>query len=104
MAILKKILFPGMQEAAQIAVTQLTKKADAENAINALTLTDVNTDVDANGHPVYTIGLAVDGKTILKGENDALKSGLQLVYHEAGKEGDAQQAAHIALTDSVGTE
>ena len=104
MAILKKILFPGMQEAAQIAVTQLTKKADAENAINALTLTSENTGVDADGHPVYTIGLAVDGKTIVKDENDALKSGLKLVYHEAGKEGDAQQSAHIALTDKDGTE
>ena len=104
MAILKQIKFPGMQEAAQIAVTQLTKKADAENAINALTLTSDNTGVDANGHPVYTIGLAVDGKTIVKDENDALKSGLQLVYHEAGKEGDAQQAAHIALTDNAGKE
>ncbi len=104
MAILKKILFPGMTEAAQIAVTQLEKKADAANAINALTLTYVNTDVDDAGHPVYTIGLAVDGKTILKGENDVLKSGLKLVYHAAKQEGDAQQAAHIALTDNVGTE
>ena len=104
MAILKKILFPGMQEAAQIAVTQLKRKADAENAIKALTLTDVNTDVDDDGHPVYTIGLAVDGKTILKGGNDALKSGLKLVYHAAKQEGDTQQSAHIALTDNVGTE
>ena len=104
MAILKKILFPGMQEAAQIAVTQLEKKADAANAINALTLTSENTDVDDNGHPVYTIGLAVDGKTILKGENDALKSGLKLVYHAAKQEGDTEQSAHIALTDNVGTE
>ena len=101
MAILKQIKFPGMQKAAQIAVTQLKRKDEANNA---LTLTSENTDVDANGHPVYTIGLAVDGKTILKGENDALKSGLQLVYHEAGKEGDAQKAAHIALTDSEGKE
>lgn len=104
MAILKKILFPGMQEAAQIAVTQLEKKADAANAINALTLTSKNTGVDANGHPVYTIGLAIDGKTIVKDENDALKSGLQLVYHEAGKVGDAQESAHIALTDNEGKE
>ena len=99
--ILKKILFPGMTEAAQIAVTQLQRKNEANNA---LTLASENTGVDANGHPVYTIGLAVDGKTILKGENDALKSGLQLVYHAAKQEGDAQQSAHIALTDSEGTE
>ena len=104
MAILKKILFPGMTEAAQIAVTQLKPKADAENAINALTLTGENTKVDDNGHPVYTIGLAVDGKTILKGENDALKSGLKLVYHEANKAGDTEQSAHIALTDNDGVE
>ncbi len=103
MAILKKIFFPGMTKAAQIAVTQLTKKKDAKNAINALTLTSVNTDVDDNGHPVYTIGLAVDGKTILK-ENDAIKSGLKLVYHEAVKEGEQQKPAHIALTDNDGTE
>lgn len=104
MAILKQIKFPGMQEAAQIAVTQLKKKEDAENAINALTFTSENTGVDANGHPVYTIGLAVDGKTILKGENDALKSGLKLVYHGANNVGDKEQSAHIALTDNAGTE
>ena len=104
MAILKQIKFPGMQEAAQIAVTQLTKKADADNAINALTLTSEDTGVDANGHPVYTIGLAVDGKTIVKDGNDALKSGLKLVYHGANKEGEGQQPAHIALTDNAGTE
>ena len=104
MAILKQIKFPGMQEAAQIAVTQLSRKADAENAINALTLTSEDTGVDANGHPVYTIGLAVDGKTIVKDGNDALKSGLKLVYHGANKEGEEQQPAHIALTDNAGTE
>lgn len=104
MAILKKIKFPGMEKAVEIAVTQLKPKDDAENAINALTLTSENIGVDANGHPEYTIGLAVDGKTILKGENDALKSGLKLVYHEANKEGEGQQPAHIALTDNAGTE
>ena len=101
MAILKQIKFPGMEQAAQIAVTQLKRKDEANNA---LTLTSENTGVDANGHPVYTIGLAVDGKTIVKGENDAIKSGLQLVYHAAKQTGDAQQEAHIALTDNAGKE
>ena len=101
MAILKKILFPGMNEAAQIAVTQLQLIKGANNAI---TLESSNTGVEDNGHPLYEIGLAIDGKTIVKDETEGLKSGLQLVYHEAKKVGDANQSAHIALTDHDGKE
>lgn len=101
MAILKKIKFPGMKEAAQIAVTQLQA---IQGANNAITLESSNTDVDDNGHPLYKIGLAIDGKTIVKDETEGLKSGLQLVYHEAKKVGDANQSAHIALTDNAGKE
>lgn len=101
MAILKKIKFLGMEKAVEIAVTQLQP---IEGANNAITLESSNTNVDADGHPLYKIGLAIDGKTIVKDETEGLKSGLQLVYHAAKQNDDAQQEAHIALTDNTGKE
>ena len=101
MAVLKQIKFPGMQEAVQIAVTQLER---IDKANNAITLESSNTAVGVDGHPLYKIGLAIDGKTIVKDENEGLKSGLQLVYHAAKQEGDKEQSAHIALTDNAGKE
>lgn len=104
MAILKKILFPGMTTAAEIAVTQVAlENTKTGKEANALTLTSTNTGVDDAGHPVYTIGLAIDGKTVVKGDN-GLESGLALVYHAAKTTGDAEQDAHISLTDNAGKE
>lgn len=64
MAKLKQIKF-GTNDATPIAQTQV---AINENSTNALKVVATNTDVDIDADPLYTLALAVDGKTITKTE------------------------------------
>ena len=99
MAILKQIKFGN--QSTPIAMTEVAIHSDSQNVLSVV---PTHTGLDDENNPLYTIALAVDGKTIVKNETEGLKSGLQLVYHAAKQNGDAEQSAHIALTDNDGKE
>lgn len=99
MSVLKQIKLPGQSGAIPISSTVVNKSATA----NGITVTSANTDISSGGNPTYTIGLNIDGKTIVNGTS-GLESGLQLVYHKAKTEGDVTTTSHIALTDKDGNE
>ena len=97
MALLKQIKF-GTGEATPIAQTQV---AINENSSNVLSVQSTNTELDVEQNPLYTIALAVDGKTIAKGAN-GLETSLALKVEAASGEGQDAKKARIALVDSNG--
>lgn len=101
MAILKQIKFGG--NTYDIVKTQV----EIAESTNSLKIESANTDNTVNDDPIYTIGLAVDGKTILD-EKDGLKSGLTLAFAgpiAAGTEPDVEaKEARIVLQDKDGKE
>lgn len=97
MAVLKKIKFGSITT--PIAMTQV---AINENSNKALSVVATNTDLDVNEDPVYTIALAVDGKTITKTGEDGLATALKLTYHAAVTTEGSEKGAYIALEDNNG--
>jgi hypothetical protein len=96
MAVLKQIKFGSTST--PIAMTQVAVQTGS--ALN-VAVTGNGVDVDAN--PLYTIGLAVDGKTIAKGAN-GLETSLALKVEAASGSGQDAKKARIALVDSKGGE
>jgi hypothetical protein len=96
MAVLKRIKFGS--QTYPIAMTQV--QAATTGSTTALTVTGAQTGLDVDANPVYSIALAIDGKTIKTGAQ-GLETGLSLAY-VAGVQGGA--AAHIALKDGDDTE
>ena len=97
MALLKQIKFGSTST--PIAMTQVAINA---NSNKALSVVATNTGLDVEQDPVYTLALAVDGKTITKTGNDGLATALKLTYHAAVSEG-TPKGAYIALEDNTGT-
>ena len=96
MALLKQIKFG--ESATPIAQTQV---AINNNSSSVLSVVGTNTGVDVEADPLYTIALAVDGKTIAKGAN-GLETSLALKVEAASGEGQDAKKARIALVDSNG--
>ena len=63
MSVLKQIKF-GTGEATPIAQTQVAINNDSSSVLSVV---GTNTGLDDEQNPLYTIALAVDGKTIAKG-------------------------------------
>lgn len=97
MAVLKQIKFGN--NSYPLAQTQV---AIDTNSNKALSVSATNTNVGDNDNPTYTIGLAVDGKTITKNGNSGLATALHLAYHAAVTEG-TKKGAYIALEDNQNT-
>ena len=93
MAVLKQIKFGKV--ATPIAMTKVAIKDDSKNA---LSVDESNIGLQYNDDPLYTIALAVDGKTITKTGNDGLATALALKVEAASGENKAR----IALVDSNG--
>ena len=76
MSVIKQLRFKSTT--AQIAQTNV-------EALNnsAITVTSEHTALEDNNDPVYTVGLAVDGKTITQTTQDGLSTTLKLKYHAA---------------------
>ena len=96
MAVLKRIKFGSTST--PIAMTQVAINDDSNSVLSVVATNDAETD-DAN--PLYTIALAVDGKTIAKGAN-GLKTSLALKVEAAESTGENPKKARIALVDSNG--
>ena len=97
MAILKQIKFG--ESLNQIA---MTKVAIDNQSQSVLRVVETHTDLADGNDPVYTIALAVDGKTILKGDT-GLKTSLALQV-KAAVDGDNSKKARIAMLDNDGAE
>lgn len=95
MAVLKRIKFGS-------TTTPIAKSVVAinDNSNTVLSVVATNDAVTDDADPLYTIALAVDGKTIAKG-NNGLATALQLKYHAAVTEG-TPKGAYIALEDNTG--
>lgn len=100
MALLKQIKF-GSSTPTPIAQTQV---AINENSSNVLSVVGTNTGVNVEADPLYTIALAVDGKTITKTGNSGLATSLALKVEAAEESGENPKKARIALVDSNGGE
>ena len=96
MALLKQIKFG--EVSTPIAMTQVAINDDSKNVLSVV---GTNTDLGVDKDPVYTIALAVDGKTILKG-SAGLKTALALQVKAA--DGATSQKARIAMIDNDGAE
>lgn len=96
MAVLKQIKFGSTST--PIAMTQV---AINENSSSVLSVVATNDGVSDDANPLYTIALAVDGKTIAKGAN-GLETSLALKVEDASGEGASAKKARIALVDSNG--
>lgn len=92
MAILKQIKFGNSTN--RIAYTEVAIKDDSKKALSVV---GTHTDLD-EANPLYTIALAVDGKTITKTGKDGLATALALKVEAASGENKAR----IALVDSNG--
>ena len=92
MAILKQIKFGNSIN--KIAYTEVAIKDESKNALSVV---GTNTGLE-NANPLYTIALAVDGKTITKTGKDGLATALALKVEAASGENKAR----IALVDSNG--
>ena len=97
MALLKQIKFGNTTT--PIAKTQV---AINDNSNKVLSVVGTNTGLDVDADPLYTIALAVDGKTITKTGNDGLATALQLKYHAAVTTEGSEKGAYIALEDNTG--
>ena len=93
MAVLKQIKFG--TSSTPIAMTKVAIKDDSKNA---LSVDESNIGLQYNDDPLYTIALAVDGKTITKTGKDGLATALALKVEAASGENKAR----IALVDSNG--
>ena len=98
MAVLKQIKFGSTTT--PIAMTQVAIDSQSSTVLG---VTPSNTGLDVNQDPVYTISLAVDGKTIAKGDK-GLETSLGLKVEAASGEGSSAKKARIALVDSKGAE
>lgn len=98
MAVLKQIKF-GTGSATPIAMTQVAIETESQKALSVV---GTNTGLDVNNDPVYTIGLAVDGKTITKTGDNGLATALALKVEAASGSGDDAKKARISLVDSNG--
>ena len=96
MAVLKRIKFGSTST--PIAMTQV---AINDNSTSVLSVVATNDDVTVDANPLYTIALAVDGKTIAKGAN-GLETSLALKVEAAESTGENPKKARIALVDSNG--
>lgn len=95
MSVIKQLRFENTT--AQIAQT----KVEALNN-SAITLSSAHTSLEDNNDPVYTVGLAVDGKTITQTTQDGLSTTLKLKYHAAVTTEGSEKEAYIALEDNTG--
>lgn len=93
MAVLKQIKFGSITT--PIAMTKVAIKDDSKNALSVV---ESNIGLEHDADPLYTIALAVDGKTITKTGNDGLATALALKVEAASGENKAR----IALVDSNG--
>lgn len=93
MAVLKQIKFGSITT--PIAMTKVAIKDDSKNA---LSVDESNIGLQYNDDPLYTIALAVDGKTITKTGKDGLATALALKVEAAS----GKNKARIALVDSNG--
>ena len=98
MALLKQIKFG--DSVTPIAHTEV---AINDNSNKVLFVESTNTGLDVEQNPLYTIALAVDGKTIAKGAN-GLETSLALKVEAASGEGQDAKKARIALVDSDNAE
>ena len=98
MALLKQIKFGGAST--PIAMTQVAIETESQKALSVV---PTNTGVDVEANPLYTIALAVDGKTIAMGD-DGLETSLGLKVEAASGEGSSAKKARIALVDSDNAE
>lgn len=96
MAVLKRIKFGSTTT--PIAMTEV---AINENSSSVLSVVATNDAVTEDANPLYTIALAVDGKTIAKGAN-GLETSLALKVEAASGTGQDAKKARIALVDSNG--
>ena len=97
MAVLKQIKFGSTST--PIAMTQVAIDSKSNKVLSA---SPSNTGLDVGENPVYTIALAVDGKTITKTGDNGLATALALKVEAAsGTDQDAKKA-RIALVDSNG--
>lgn len=100
MAILKQIKF-GTGASTPIAMTQVAINNDSQSVLK---LAEEHIELNDANNPLYTIALAVDGKTILKGDT-GLKTALTLAVKEAeAVGGEESKKARIALVDNGGAE
>jgi len=97
MAVLKQIKFGN--SATPIAQTQVAINNDSNKVLSVV---GTNTGLGDEENPLYTIALAVDGKTITKTGNDGLATSLQLKYHAAVTTEGSEKGAYIALEDNTG--
>lgn len=98
MAVLKQIKFGSITT--PIAMTQVAIDSQSSTVLG---VTPSDTGLDVNKDPVYTISLAVDGKTIAKGDN-GLETSLALKVEAASGEGSSAKKARIALVGSDNSE
>lgn len=96
MAVLKRIKFGSTST--PIAMTEV---AINDNSSSVLSVVATNNAVTDDANPLYTIALAVDGKTIAKGAN-GLETSLALKVEAAETTGENPKKARIALVDSNG--
>lgn len=97
MAVLKQIKFGN--STTPIAMTQVALAEEGNAA--ALSLQSANTAVNDDADPLYTLKLAVDGKTIT-GAVNGLATALRLTYHDAVTTEGSEKPAYIALEDNTG--
>lgn len=98
MAVLKQIKFGSSSTPIAKSVVAIN-----ENSTKALSVVATNDQLTDNEDPTYTIALAVDGKTIAKGDN-GLETSLALKVKGAEGEGASAKKARISLVDSKGAE
>ena len=97
MAVLKQIKFGSTST--PIAMTQVAIDSESNKVLSA---SPSNTGLDVGENPVYTIALAVDGKTITKTGDNGLATALALKVEAASGSGQDAKKARIALVDSNG--
>lgn len=97
MAVLKQIKFGNSIN--KIAYTEVAIKDESKNALSVV---GTNTALE-DANPLYTIALAVDGKTVAIGDK-GLETSLALKVEAASGEGLSAKKARIALIDSKGAE
>ena len=98
MAFLKQIKFGN--SSTPIAQTKVEINS---NSNKVLSVVGTNTELSDDGNPLYTIALAVDGKTIAMGDN-GLETSLALQVKAAEETGENPKKARIALVDSDNAE
>ena len=97
MAVLKQIKFGSV--ITPIAMTQVAIETESQKALSVV---DTNTGLEDIANPLYTIALAVDGKTITKTGDSGLATALALKVEAAESTGENPKKARIALVDSNG--